>query len=63
MLPVSVWAAPGPLREQYSIPQAMILIWNFFLFWTIVSHGARRKELFHLFAISFGGRGDPSGAG
>lgn len=57
MLPISVWAAPGPLREQYSIPRAMILIWNFFLFWTIVSHGQRRKELFRLFVIGFGAIG------
>lgn len=57
MLPVSVWAAPGPLREEYSIPRALILIWNFFLFWTIVSHASRRRELFHLCAGGFGGMG------
>jgi len=57
MLPVSVWAAPGPLREQYSIPRALILIWNFFLFWTIVSHAGRRKELFHLCVVGFGAVG------
>lgn len=55
MLPVSLWAAPGPLREQYSIPRALILIWNFFLFWTIVSHAGRRKELTLLALAGFGG--------
>ena len=57
MLPISVWAAPGPLREEYSIPRALILIWNFFLFWTVVSHASRRQELFHLCVAGFGGMG------
>jgi len=57
MLPVSVWAAPGPLREQYSIPRALILVWNFFLFWTIASHASRRRELFHLCVVGFAGIG------
>ncbi|NJN82764.1 MAG: hypothetical protein HC802_11135 [Caldilineaceae bacterium] len=45
MLPVSLWAAPEPLRNQYSIPKAYILIWNFFLFWTIVTHASRSWAL------------------
>lgn len=53
MLPISLWAAPGPLREEYSIPRALILIWNFFLFWTIVSHAGRRRELLYLIAAGF----------
>lgn len=57
MLPISVWAAPGPLREQYSIPRALILVWNFFLFWTVVSHAGRRRELFHLCVAGFGAVG------
>lgn len=57
MLPVSVWAAPGPLREEYSIPRALILIWNFALFWTVVSHASRRRELFHLCVWGFGAIG------
>ncbi len=57
MLPISIWAAPGPLRDEYSIPRALILVWNFFLFWTIVSHASRRRELFHLFVAGFGGIG------
>lgn len=54
MLPVSIWAAPGPLREEYSIPRALILIWNFFLFWTVVSHAGRRRELTLLALAGFG---------
>ncbi|MBX2997208.1 MAG: O-antigen ligase family protein [Caldilineaceae bacterium] len=48
MLPISIWAAPGPLRAEYSMPRALILIWNFFLFWTVVSHAGRRRELLYL---------------
>jgi len=57
MLPISVWAAPGPLREEYAIPRALILVWNFFLFWTVVSHASRRRELFHLCVAGLGGIG------
>lgn len=57
MLPMAVWAAPGPLREEYSIPRALILIWNFALFWTVVSHAGRRRELFQLCMVGFGGVG------
>ena len=57
MLPISVWAAPGPLRVEYSIPRALILIWNFFLFWTVVSHAGRRRELFNLCVVGFGAVG------
>jgi len=57
MLPVSVWAAPGPLREEYATPRALILVWNFFLFWTVVSHASRRRELFNLCVAGFGGIG------
>lgn len=53
MLPVSVWAAPDPLRQEYAFPRALILIWNFFLFWTIVSHAGRRRELLHLVGGGF----------
>ena len=44
MLPVALWAAPGPLRQQYSIPRAYILLWNFCLFWTIVTHASRSRQ-------------------
>jgi O-antigen ligase len=53
MLPISLWAAPGPLREEYSIPRALILIWNFFLFWTVVSHASRRREILYLIGAGF----------
>lgn len=46
MLPVAIWAAPGPLRDQYSIPRGLILVWNFHLFWAIVAQaGADRRRL------------------
>ncbi len=53
MLPVSVWVAPGPLQAEYSIPRALTLIWNFALFWVVVSHGSRRRELRHMCAVGF----------
>ena len=42
MLPVAVWVAPDPLREQYALPRALILVWNFCLFYTVVSHASLR---------------------
>lgn len=57
MLPISIWAAPEPLREQYSIPRGLILIWNFFLFWVIASHGSRNRTLWNLSVVIFGGSG------
>ncbi len=46
MLPVAIWAAPLPLRELYSVPRALILVWNFHLFWSIIAHaGAERRML------------------
>lgn len=53
MLPMSVWVAPSPLREEYSIPRALILIWNFSLFWVIVSHASRSRELRYVCALGF----------
>ena len=53
MLPVSIWAAPGPLRVEYSIPRAYILIWNFCLFWLIVTHSSRAPRLARLCLIGF----------
>ncbi len=41
LLPVALWAAPAPLREQYSLPRALILLWNFALFWAVVTHAGR----------------------
>jgi putative inorganic carbon (HCO3(-)) transporter len=46
MLPVALWAAPPPLREIYAVPRALILVWNFHLFWSILAHaGADRRIL------------------
>jgi hypothetical protein len=46
MLPVAIWAAPPPLREQYAFPRGLILVWNFHLFWAVVAHaGADRRQL------------------
>lgn len=42
MLPVSLWAAPDPLRVQYSNGRAVILVWNFCLFYTVVTYASRR---------------------
>jgi putative inorganic carbon (hco3(-)) transporter len=57
MLPVAVWAAPDPLRQEYAIPRALILIWNFCLFWTIVSHASRTWMLNRLILGGFLGCG------
>jgi len=43
MLPIAVWAAPDSLRQQYSLPRAAILLWNFSLFWTLVTHAGRDR--------------------
>ena len=52
-LPVSVLVAPTTLREQYSLPRAMILIWNFNLFWFVVAHCGRSQLLRNSFASAF----------
>lgn len=46
MLPVAIWAAPPPLREQYSWPRSYILVWNFSLFWSVLSHASRHRYAF-----------------
>lgn len=45
MLPLSIWVAPPTLRHEYSIPRALILIWNAALFTTIVVHSKRSAAL------------------
>ena len=45
MLPVAIWAAPLPLREQYSWPRAYILVWNFSLFWSVIAYASRDRRL------------------
>jgi O-antigen ligase len=44
MLPVAIWAAPPPLREQYSWPRSYILIWNFSLFWSILAYASQTRR-------------------
>jgi O-antigen ligase len=52
-LPLSVLVAPAALREQYSLPRALILIWNFSLFWFVVGHCGRSDLLRNSFAATF----------
>ena len=53
MLPVALWAAPEPLRSEYSIPRALILVWNFSLFWVVVTYGSRYSSLFPVVVAGF----------
>jgi len=48
MLPVSVLVAPDPLREQYSLSRALIMVWNFSLFSTVAVHASTRRSSFRL---------------
>lgn len=45
MLPISVWAAPPPLREVYALPRALILLWNLALFSTVALYGGASAVL------------------
>ena len=46
MLPVAVWAAPPPLREQFAWPRSAVVVWNVTLFATLVAHaGSSRRGL------------------
>ena len=57
MLPISLWAAPAPMREEYSMPRAYILLWNLCLWMTVVTHASRRRELLWLSTAGFIGVG------
>lgn len=57
LLPMSVWAAPEVLRQQYSWPRAYILVWNFCLFWVVVIYSSLHWEFFRLCIIGFMGAG------
>ena len=46
MLPVSVWAAPPLLRDLYAWPRSYILVWNFTLFWSVLSHASTHRHTF-----------------
>lgn len=52
-LPISVAVAPASLRQEYSIPKALILLWNFCLFWTIVTYSGCNKSHYKLGIIGF----------
>ena len=56
LLPLSVIIAPAELRQDYSFPRALILLWNFALYWTVVSHCGRNdttcQQLAGLFIIA-----------
>ncbi len=45
MLPVAVWAAPDPLRTQYTWPRALVLLWNLHLFVLFVTYISRQRRL------------------
>jgi len=53
MLPVAVWAAPEPLRSQYAMPRALILVWNFCLFYMVTSHASLRPGILRGFVWAF----------
>jgi len=57
MLPVSVLVAPGPLREQYALPRALIMVWNFCLFATVAVHASTRRSSFRLLTYGLLGAG------
>src|SRR5690606_22723186 len=42
-----------PLRAEYSWPKTYVLIWNFCLFWTVVTHAGRSRELGMLALVGF----------
>jgi len=53
MLPVAVAVAPAPLRQLYAIPKALILLWNFCLFWTIVTYSSQNAAIYRFCVIGF----------
>ncbi len=44
MLPISVWVAPASFRDLYSWPRALILVWNFCLFWSVLAHASQSRR-------------------
>lgn len=53
MLPIAVWAAPLPLREQYSWPRAYILLWNFALFAFVVTYSSQTHSFLQILTNGF----------
>ena len=44
MLPISIWAAPAPLRMQFSIPRTYILLWSLCVFATVGCYGSLSRN-------------------
>jgi putative inorganic carbon (HCO3(-)) transporter len=53
MLPIAVWVAPVPLRDQYSWPRAYILLWNLALFYFVVTYTSQASPFLHILVIGF----------
>lgn len=53
MLPIAVWAAPEALRQEYAWPRTYILIWNFCLFYTIVTYTSIDFKLLQIVTVNF----------
>lgn len=45
LLPLAVWVPPALLRDDYSYPRALILVWNIALFSLVKVHSARTSRL------------------
>lgn len=52
MLPVSVAVAPGELRQAIALPRASILVWNFCLFWFVVTYASRDPRVWRAVVIA-----------
>ncbi|MCC6167816.1 MAG: hypothetical protein IT329_11355, partial [Caldilineaceae bacterium] len=53
LLPLALWAAPEALRQRYSWPRASILVWNYCLFWALVTYAGRSPRLYRWSAAGF----------
>jgi O-antigen ligase len=53
MLPIAIWIAPPPLRQEYALPRAAILLWNASLYFTLVAHAGRARSLLWLATLGF----------
>jgi putative inorganic carbon (HCO3(-)) transporter len=55
MLPVAVWVTPDELRTSVALPRAYILVWNFCLFWFVVSYASGSGAALHWLLHGFAG--------
>ncbi|CAN5461224.1 hypothetical protein BH10CHL1_BH10CHL1_44050 [soil metagenome] len=53
MLPIAIWAAPLPLRQEFSWPRTYVLIWNICLFGTVVTYSSLDYKLMQIVTASF----------